>query len=433
MLVEDLEGTCITVSAYNIMSPFSGQVEDASYAFPMDSVYLILEPAFDETYLHATETYYQKKPSHLIRVDNPTHMIRLNDLSKGKIPDLGDEDLQEKLLAWLDSTQVLEHAKRDHNITTEQAREEADKMMNKKEYVKAAGMYTLQIEMMESAQTPVQPPLKLRSAEAVAETNTPADMSVEDNTTSPSADISSTATSPKISTSTASAKSSSSSSSSSSAAVNVATKALAYANRTKSLILLEEYLIALRDARRAVALLQQVPEAAIHADAALQEIPVLLAKCLMRLQVFEEAQQVLDKYQGMLDKSDATLQQAAADIRNNVESMLSQDSNSWLQPSCIDDMVRAHVAAHEKGDIAEFWKPNYVAKGLKCQGIHLRDDVRGVVATEPLKAGSVIFATKATAFWKDRGTPYDPLFRQFKLTRWHMLQTVLAGALAYFD
>ncbi len=137
---------------------------------------------------------------------------------------------------------------------------------------------------------------------------------------------------------------------------------------------------------------------------------------------------MLDKYDYLFEKScDEDVIKEAKRIRCNVESMLNKDSNSWLQPSCINDMVQAHVAVEKQGDIADFWYPNYVAKGLQCQLLPCKDGLRGVVTTETLPAGSIVFATKATTLWKEKGTPFDPPFRHFKLSRWQLLQSVLAG------
>ncbi len=378
LLVEDLEGTLNTVSAYNVLSPFSGTVDDATYAFPLDSVYLIFEPTFDETYIHATETYYNRKPTHLIRVDNPTHMIRLNDVSRDNLPDLQDEKLQETLLSWLGLSKSLKHVKRDKsmNMTLEEILTAAETAMQKQRYTKAAAMYTLEIEMLESP-----------------------------------------------SSSTASSNSSSKSN------TNIISLALAYANRTKVLLKIDEYLMALRDARQCVDLLERIPAPKRLTVPGLSDIPVLLAKTLMHLQIFEEALEVLDKYDGLFEKiENRDVVNEAKDIRSKVESMLNKDTNSWLQPSCINDMVHAHVAREKQGDIADFWYPNYIAKGLQCQIVPWKGDLRGVVATEDLPAGSIIFATKATTLWKEKATPFDPPFRHFKLSRWQLLQSVIAGA-----
>ena len=85
-IVEDLEGTAIMLGIYNLLVS-SRSLHDASFAVPVSSILLILDP-----YLKTNAT----GQSVLLRCDNPTHIIPLN-LVLDSLPPA----LRHRLAAWL--------------------------------------------------------------------------------------------------------------------------------------------------------------------------------------------------------------------------------------------------------------------------------------------------------------------------------------------
>ena len=126
----------------NYMMPNTGVMEDCSFALPMDSILLVLEPAckfkkFEENIVVGS-----------IYVSNPTHLVRLNDIPEEKLPHLQTLEQQETLIEWLKNpTFHVDFTWLEKNSLQKYHEYGNFAFEDQQDYAKAAAYYTKYLEL----------------------------------------------------------------------------------------------------------------------------------------------------------------------------------------------------------------------------------------------------------------------------------------------
>ena len=130
-VVEDLEGVPIFLGIYDLLAS-TLMSPDVSFALPVDSVMLILDP-----FLHATGE------SVLLRVNNPTHIIPLNLVPVDSLP----RALLPRLALWLDQGSAVP-TPTPPGLTPSALAAEGNVLFKQGKFARAAAKYSHVLELL---------------------------------------------------------------------------------------------------------------------------------------------------------------------------------------------------------------------------------------------------------------------------------------------
>mmetsp|Transcript_57478 Transcript_57478/g.140927 ORF Transcript_57478/g.140927 Transcript_57478/m.140927 type:complete len:845 (-) Transcript_57478:104-2638(-) len=383
MLVEDLDGTLESALLHNFISPLHDSVPDASFACPLHSVFLVLEPCFVSA---------SKREAWHLRIVNPSLVVTLNDVPS--LPRL-DESRADTLRKWLQPLpkdlplqKALEGclpsaAKREIEPSASEVRELGDALLHSDRFLRAAMTHTLVIER----------------------THLPALLS-SNNTE------------------------------------EVAKAAHLFAARAQALLALDENLLASRDAEKASALARCLPRERLTKSPSLALAMLTWARALFNLNDISKALHVLEESKGILaacmHKSDAEFQ-AAEMMRKRLAKMLPGNSGPKHVYNLKDMLVAHNESSPRLGEMEQNLLPNYVNPALRVGVSSAKGGARGLFAAQDIPAGTLISATRPIGFSLPVPSEWAPFeasdtaereSRTALSCKYAMLQSVLAGGRA---